>query len=224
MTHKHIRRKALPAALSLLLAMLIFVGCAPQAPTEPSTVPTTAAPTTEPPHVHDYQLTTQILPSCEESGVDEYVCACGDAKTCTIDATGHAFAGGSCQEAAVCTGCGLTGENVHNLVNCVCADCGTVVLTLEQLQGTWAHSEGYERITVTGDMAFVHWITGDITYSGPVQLQDYGFCVEGTYQYTDGNGDAQEGRIKTTCIISELTDTYFVDTFDDDGPFTWYKE
>ena len=120
--------------------------------------------------------------------------------------------------------CGLTGENVHNLVNCVCADCGTVVLTLEQLQGTWVHSEGYERITVTGDMAFVHWITGDITYSGPVQLKDYGFCVEGTYQYTDGNGDAQEGRIKTTCIISEFTDTYFVDTFDDDGPFTWYKE
>ena len=177
-------------------------------------------------HVHEYILTTQTAPTCTEPGLAVSVCQCGAAETSNIDPIGHDYADGSCKKAPVCKHCGQEGEPAlgHTLVDCVCSKCGKVFLTIEQLQGSWLHNQGYERIIVSGDQATVISYTTGITFTGTVQFRDYGFFVEGTYEYAVGSGVLLEGHAKTTCYVSRFTDSYFIDTFDDQGPYAWHKE
>lgn len=203
-------------------------------------------------HEHEFILTTQLPPTCEEYGKEEYTCSCGGVETKTIPATGHDYSEATCTQPATCRTCGAaTGTTLphdpsaptctqagicsvckqtvgtalgHALVDCVCTRCGKVEISLSQLQGTWVHSEGYTTMRISGSSATVYWHTGGIVYTGPVQLTDYGFYVEGTYESVDNNGNSFTARIKDICYISKFTSTYFVDTFDDNGPFKWYKQ
>lgn len=89
------------------LSMSLFVGCgassdnisestetvteAPTAISEATTTESTTPETTEAPHEHTYVDTVVTSATCEEDGVMEYVCDCGDSYTETIPATGHTF-------------------------------------------------------------------------------------------------------------------------------------
>lgn len=203
-------------------------------------------------HVHDYIFTAEISPTCEEEGTAEYVCHCGAVETKPIPATGHDYAEASCTQPATCRVCGsTTGTTLahddaaatctkaktcrvcgrtdgaalgHSLAYCVCTRCGKVELTLDQLQGTWVHGAGHTTMTISGSTATVYWHPGEIVYTGAVRLRDYGFYVEGTYQDVDINGNPFTAAIRETCYVSKFAGTYFVDTYDDQGPYTWYKQ
>ena len=99
-----------------------------------------------------------------------------------------------------------------------------MILTLEQLQGSWFHSEGFARIIISGDQATVIRYSVGITYSGTVQFRDDGFIVEGDYYHLDSDDTTPAGKAKATFIITKFTESYFVDAFDDRGPYTWYRE
>ncbi len=55
-------------------------------------------------HTHEY-TTSQINPTCTQSGSITYSCTCGDTYTDTIPATGHSFSG------SLCTTCGYDRAN-----------------------------------------------------------------------------------------------------------------
>lgn len=177
-------------------------------------------------HIHEYTLTAETAPTCIEPGLSVSVCQCGAAETRNIDPLGHEYSDGSCRKAPVCRRCGQEGDPAlgHDPVDAICSECGKVILTLEQLQGSWFHSEGFARIIISGDQATVIRYSVGITYSGTVQFRDDGFIVEGDYYHLDSDDTTPAGKAKATFIITKFTESYFVDAFDDRGPYTWYRE
>lgn len=167
---------------------------------------------------HDYSVAT-----CKQPATCK---VCGKTNGTTLN---HNYSTATCTKAKTCSVCGKTDGSAlgHSLVDSVCSRCGKVEISLSQLQGTWVRGAGHYKIIISGSTATVHWYgsyTGEMVYTGAVQLKDYGFYVEGTYQDVDINGNPFTAKTSTRCYISKFTSTYFIDTFDDNGPYTWYKQ
>lgn len=174
---------------------------------------------------HDYSDAT-----CKQPATCK---VCGNSSGTTLN---HNYSEATCTKAQTCSVCGTTDGSPlgHSLVDCVCSKCGVVKVSIEQLQGTWqvtTHSEIFgtetKQIVISGNSATVYEpsYTGDtIIYSGVVQLKDYGFYIEGTYSGVNVYGESYTAKISTRCYISKFSGNSFVDTFDDNGPYTWYKQ
>ncbi len=187
------------------------------------------------PHEHEYTLKSEIAATCDNDGKKEYACDCGDHYSETVKATGHSYSSATCTKAKNCSICGATDGSPlgHSLVDCVCSRCGVVKVSIEQLQGTWRETTYGDYgtcvniIVISGNVGTVYKNYSDgrqRVYSGTVQLKDYGFYIEGTYSGVNVNGEPYTVAISTRCYISKFSGNSFVDTFDDRGPYTWYKQ
>lgn len=175
---------------------------------------------------HDYSDATCKAPAtCK---------VCGKSNGATLN---HNFSAATCTKAKTCSVCGATegSPSGHSLVDCVCSNCGVVKITLDQLQGTWkatTYSEwfgaGTTTIVISGNVGIYYHVSekgSSSSFSGPIQLKDYGFYFEGTHQGVDMNGNPYEVGTSWRCYITKFTPDYFVDTFIDDGaPCKWYKQ
>lgn len=168
----------------------------------------------QPPHEHSYAVKSETAPSCEQDGLTEYECDCGDRYTETVQAMEHSFSAATCTKAKTCAFCGKTDGSAqgHNIVDCVCTRCQAIVLTEDDLQGTWVatwHIPGsYRKMSFSGSSFYRedHLIMSDYGYTDHL-------VFTGTYTI---NGNVL--TIYTTVVNSRITDdgtevrTYTVDT------------
>ena len=128
--------------------------------------------------------------------------------------------------------CGVTQGSAlsHSVVNGVCSKCGIVKISIEQLQGVWllTYDDGdYIKMNISGNKATVedvNWDGSIRNWTGSVQLTSKGFKVSGSYQGVNVYGESFTTNTTQHCYVSKITQNYFVDTFDDKGPYTWYKQ
>ena len=108
--------------------------------------------------------------------------------------------------------------------------------TQQQLQGTWrAYSPyygTYEEYCISGNhVTYKSWKEdGTGTYwsmSGELTITKTGFQISGYLNRYSADGTLLEedpwGTVNHV-VISAITSDYFVDSFDDNGPVTYYKQ
>lgn len=234
--------KIMVIVLSIIIALLlIFVGMFMiiNSPSESPSISNSSISSTSSDangtttlHQHSYSKTVEKPSSCKEEGLAKFTCNCGDTYTESITKSEHSYSKATCTKPKTCSTCGDTqGTSLgHTIIDGVCSKCGTVKVTIEQLQGAWllTYTDGdYIKMNISGNTASVeetNWDGSILYWNGSVQLTSNGFKVSGSYQGVNVYGESYTANITQHCYISKITQNYFVDTFDDNGPYTWHKQ
>lgn len=104
-------------------------------PSEPVTEPTNP---TEPPHVHNYTAVVTKAPTCTETGIKTYTCACGASYTETIPALGHDMGNWVVTSQPTCTSTGSQ-ERSCKRTGCSYKETGVIPAT-DHDWSTWTQS------------------------------------------------------------------------------------
>ena len=147
-----------------------------------------------------HSLKSETAATCEKDGKKEYVCECGDSYSEAAKATGHSYSAATCTKPKSCSICNKTDGSAlgHSLVNCVCSRCRAIILTVNDLQGswisTWSNPGAYRKITFSGSSYCLEYYC---------EMQEYGYTDLNIYTGTF----SVNGNVITICATATNTRT-----------------